>query len=96
MITTACYQWSDKPRSTFNAQIFALPSLTKTQMGYFIRSYILKIEKRSSSHLCLTGHGQSGPRGYSHIWLNGDVPLQWVVFLQEILKHGSRFLPKNP
>ena len=34
------------------------------------------------------------PGGYSHILPNGDVRLQWVAFLQEILKHGSRFLPK--
>ena len=27
--------------------------------------------------------------GYSDIKANRDVPLQWVVFLQEILKHGS-------
>ena len=33
--------------------------------------------------------------GYSHIWPNGDVPLWWVAFLQEILKHGSCFLPKK-
>ena len=34
--------------------------------------------------------------GYSHIWPNVDVRRYWVAFLQEILKHGSLFLQKNP
>ena len=34
--------------------------------------------------------------GYSHIWPNGDVPLWWVAFLQEILNMGRVFCPKNP
>ena len=38
---------------------------------------------------------ETGVVGYSDIWPNGDVPLWWVAFLQEMLKHGSRFLPKN-
>ena len=36
----------------------------------------------------------AGGGGYSHIWPNGDLQL-WVTFLQEILKHGSCFLPKK-
>ena len=26
---------------------------------------------------------------------NGDVPVEWAAFLQEILKHGSRFYHKK-
>ena len=33
--------------------------------------------------------------GGTHIKANGDVPLYWVTFLQEILKHGSHFLQKK-
>ena len=33
--------------------------------------------------------------GYAHIKANGDVPLYWVAFLQEVLKHRSCFFTKK-
>ena len=41
------------------------------------------------------GCERPGGNEYLHIWLNRDGPLYWVAFLQEILKHGSHFLPKK-
>ena len=43
-----------------------------------------------SSKVCMSRGG-----GYSHIWPNGDVPPKGNTSLQEILKHGSHFLPKK-
>ena len=45
----------------------------------------------------LTNGGCCNSWGEGYLYkVIGDVPLKWVAFLQEILKHGSPLKKKNP